>query len=81
MGNGPSLELCLDPILSNIAYSPLPPLISGKNLRKVERNDDMKQQEYGSDVASILARRVHIMVSDTESDSDGSESSDEDWSD
>ena len=56
-------------------------LISGKKLRKVERNDEVKQREYGSDVASILARRIVIEVSDTESDSEGSDSSDAEWSD
>lgn len=52
---------------------------SGKKLRKVEKNDAVKQREYGSDVASILSRRIHIEVSDTESDSDGSDSSDGEW--
>ena len=41
----------------------------------------MKQQEYGSDVASILKRRIVMEISDTESDSDGSDSSDGEWSD
>ena len=48
-------------------------------LRKVERNDEVKQQEYGSDVASILKRRIVMEVSDTDSDSD-SDDSDSDWS-
>ena len=54
---------------------------AGKKLRKVEKNDAVKQREYGSDVASILSRRIHIEVSDTDSDSEGSESSDGDWDD
>ena len=44
----------------------------------MEKNDAVKQVEYGHDVASILSRRIHIEHSDTESDSDGSDSSD-DW--
>ena len=47
----------------------------------MEKNDAVKQREYGSDVASILSRRIHIEVSDTDSDSEGSESSDGDWDD
>ena len=52
---------------------------SGKKLRKVERSDEVKKQEYGSDVASILARRIVMEVSDTDSDS-GSDYSGS-WSD
>ena len=55
--------------------------ILGKKLRKVEKNDAVKQVQYGNDVASILSRRIHIEVSDTESDSEGSDSSDGDWDD
>lgn len=57
------------------------PLFLGKKLRKVEKNDAVKQQEYGSDVASILRRRIVIEVSSDESDSDDSDTSDGEWSD
>ena len=60
------------------SLSSVPP---GKKLRKVEKNDAVKQREYGSDVASILSRRIHIELSDTDSDSEGSDSSDGDWDD
>lgn len=56
-------------------------MVSGKKLRKVEQNDAVKQREYGSDVASILSRRIHIELSDTDSDSEGSDSSDGEWAD
>ncbi len=41
---------------------------------------DKKQQQYGNDVASILARRIALEVSDSESGSDDSDD-DDDWSD
>lgn len=52
---------------------------SGIKLRKVEQlRDDIRQQKQSNlhDVASILARRVAIELSDSESDS---EDSDEEW--
>lgn len=56
--------------------------ILGKELRKVEEQSQVekKQQTYGNDVASILARRIAFEVSDSESGSDDSDD-DEDWSD
>jgi WAS family protein len=65
-----------------IAFTRLPPLtesFSGIKLRKVEQlRDDIRQQKQSNlhDVASILARRVAIELSDSESDSDDS---DEEW--
>lgn len=58
-------------------------LCLGKELRKVEEQQsqvEKKQQSYGNDVASILARRIAFEVSDSESGSDESDD-DEDWSD
>ena len=58
-------------------------VLIGKELRKVEEQQsqvDKKQQQYGNDVASILARRIALEVSDSESGSDDSDD-DEDWSD
>lgn len=51
----------------------------GIKLRKVEQlRDDIRQQKQSNlhDVASILARRVAIELTDSESDS---EDSDEEW--
>ena len=55
--------------------------LPGKQLRKVERSDDRKgtQTTHGNDVASILARRIAMEISDSES-SDSCDS-DSDWSD
>lgn len=53
--------------------------ILGIKLRKVEQlRDDIRHQKQSNlhDVASILARRVAIELSDSESDSDDS---DEEW--
>ena len=41
---------------------------------------EKKSIQYGSDVASILARRIAVEVSDSESGSEYSDS-DSDWSD
>ena len=49
-------------------------------LRKVERSDEVKKQEYGHDVASILKRRIVMEISDSSGES-GSDSSDSEWSD
>ena len=54
-------------------------LLPGIKLRKVEQlRDDIRQQKQSNlhDVASILARRVAIELTDSESDSDDS---DEEW--
>lgn len=54
-------------------------LFLGIKLRKVEQmRDDIRHQKQSNlhDVASILARRVAIELSDSESDSDDS---DEEW--
>lgn len=54
-------------------------IILGIKLRKVEAlRDDIRHQKQSNlhDVASILARRVAIELSDSESDSDDS---DEEW--
>lgn len=54
---------------------------SGIKLRKVEQiRDDIRQKNQSNlhDVASILARRVAIELTDSESES---ESEDEDWGD
>ena len=55
---------------------------TGKELRKVEQQTqvDKKQQQFGTDVASILSRRIAFEVSDSESGSDDSDDSDR-WSD
>ena len=57
-------------------------MLLGKQLRKVEQQtqSDKKQTQYGNDVASILARRIALQDSDSESGSEGTES-DEEWSD
>lgn len=55
------------------------PQFLGIKLRKVEQlRDDIRQQKQSNlhDVASILARRVAIELTDSESDSDDS---DEEW--
>ena len=49
------------------------------NLRRVERSGEEKKRDVGSDVASILKRRIAVEISDTESDSDDDDS-DSDWS-
>ncbi len=51
-------------------------------MRKVEQQSqsDKKLQQIGTDVASILARRIAFEVSDSESGSDDSDDED-DWSD
>lgn len=57
----------------------LPATFLGIKLRKVEQlRDDIRHQKQSNlhDVASILARRVAIELSDSESDSDDS---DEEW--
>ena len=54
--------------------------VAGKKLRKVERNDEVKKQEYGSDVASILKRRIVMEFSDSESGGSDSEASSGGWS-
>ena len=56
-------------------------LPSGMKLRKVERNDEVKKQEYGHDVASILKRRIFMEISDSSGGESGSDSSDSEWSD
>lgn len=53
---------------------------AGKQLRKVEHKDEVKKQEYGTDVASILKRRIVMEVSDSSDDS-GTDSDDSGWSD
>lgn len=56
--------------------------ISGINLRKVDKKEEKtKDDKTGStycDVASILARRVAVEMSDSDSES---ESDDSDWAD
>lgn len=49
------------------------------NLRRVERSGEEKKRDVGSDVASILKRRIAVEISDTESDSEDDDS-DSDWS-
>ena len=55
---------------------------TGKELRQVEQQTqvDKKQQQFGTDVASILSRRIAFELSDSESGSDDSDDSDR-WSD
>ena len=55
-------------------------MCTGKKLRKVEHKDEVKKQEYGTDVASILKRRIVMEVSDS-SDESGSDTDDSGWSD
>ena len=50
-------------------------------LRKVERSDEVKKQEYGHDVASILKRRIFMEISDSSGGESGSDSTDSEWSD
>ena len=54
---------------------------AGKKLRKVERTtDEKKPTAPGTDVASILKRRIAIELSDTESESSGeSDSENSEW--
>lgn len=59
---------------------------NGVKLRKVEKESDAETQQQppiiqDNDVASILARRVAVEPSDTESEDEGSDSKDEDWAD
>lgn len=68
-------------ILSSFVYVFCLTRSLGKQLRKVERTEvDKRPIQYGSDVASILARRIAVEVSDSESGSDYSDSG-SDWSD
>ncbi len=46
----------------------------------MEHKDEVKMQEYGTDVASILKRRIVMEVSDSSDDS-GSDSDGSGWSD
>ena len=52
---------------------------AGMNLRRVERSGEEKKRDVGSDVASILKRRIAVEISDTESDSDFDDT-DSEWS-
>ena len=59
-------------------------IIKGKQLRKVEKTEESRktQQFVGTDVASILARRIAVEMSDSESEStDGEWDDDDDWED
>ena len=56
-------------------------ILPGMKLRKVERSDEVKKQEYGHDVASILKRRIFMEISDSSGGESGSDSSDSEWSD
>ncbi|KAI6652885.1 Wiskott-Aldrich syndrome protein family member 2-like [Oopsacas minuta] len=52
----------------------------GTTLRKVEkRKEEPPQPSRGNDVASILARRIAIEISDSDSEYDDDYSDDEDW--
>eukprot|EP00800_Vazella_pourtalesii_P000163 TRINITY_DN1015_c0_g1_i4.p1 TRINITY_DN1015_c0_g1~~TRINITY_DN1015_c0_g1_i4.p1 ORF type:complete len:321 (+),score=97.80 TRINITY_DN1015_c0_g1_i4:139-1101(+) len=53
----------------------------GTTLRKVERREEPPQTQShgGNDVASILARRIAIEVSDSDSEYDDDYSDDDDW--
>ena len=55
---------------------------TGKELRKVELQTrvDKTQQQFGTDVASILSQHIAFELSDSESGSDTSGCSDQ-WSD
>ena len=55
----------------------------GKELRKVEKTEESRKTQsfVGMDVASILARRVAVELSDTDSDSSEGDWSDDDWDD
>lgn len=46
----------------------------------MERTGEEKKTNYGSDVASILKRRIAVELSDTESESDSEDSGGE-WTD
>jgi len=48
------------------------------NLRRVERSGEEKKRDVGSDVASILKRRIAFEISDAESDSDDDDT-DSEW--
>ena len=59
-------------------------IIKGKQLRKVEKTEENRktQRFVGTDVASILARRIAVEMTDSESDSsDGEWDDDDDWED
>jgi hypothetical protein len=60
-------------------------IIMGKQLRKVEKKteENRKTQRFvGNDVASILARRIAVEMSDSDADSsDGDWDDDDDWDD
>ncbi|EGD73332.1 hypothetical protein PTSG_12248 [Salpingoeca rosetta] len=57
--------------------------IKNKRLRKVEKEEKDRTQSFnmGTDVAAILARRMALEMSDTESETGSEWSDDEDWSD